>query len=253
MSILKTEAILLKSWNFRETSKLLSFYTRDHGKIKMIAKGARSPKSPLKGRLEPLCHTRLVYYDKQTRDLQLLTQAEIINPHLNFFGNLEKTTLGLAVAELLDKGVGGQDKMPVLFDLFRDVLDTIDRTAGFLEGLVWYFEGHFMDLMGFKPTWDACLDCGNPLSRQGGFFQAANGGLLCHDCGSAHGGLQVSGETLEILYWLQKAGPHEAVQLNPDSGIKAEIRKMFDIYFKTHIEQMRTLKALKLYYEMHHE
>jgi len=252
MAILKTEAILLKSWNFRETSKLLSFYTKDSGKVKMIAKGARSPKSPFKGRLEPLSHVQTVYYHKQTRDLQLLTQAETINPHLSLFGDYEKTTLGLAVAELLDKGVGGQDAMPALFDLFRDVLDVVDRSKGFLEGAVWYFEGHFIDLMGYKPTWDACLKCNNPLSMQGGFFQAENGGLYCHDCGSAYGGLQVSGETLEILFWLQKAKPEESVQLDPDPGRKAEIRKMFDLYFKTHIEQMRTLKALNLFYKMQH-
>jgi len=217
----------------------------------MIAKGARSPKSPLKGRLEPLCHLQLVYYHKQTRDLQLLTQAEIINPHLQMYGNFNKSTLGLAVGELLDKGVGGQDAMPALFDLFRDVLDVINQSSGFTEGVVWYFEGRFIDLMGYKPTWDTCLRCSSPLSMKGGFFQAENGGLICHDCGSTYGGLQVSGETLEILFWLQKAQPHEAVQLNPDMGRKAEIRKMFDLYFKTHIEQMRTLKALKLYYEMH--
>lgn len=250
MAVQKTEAILLKSWNFRETSKLLSFYTRDFGKVKMIAKGARSPKSPLKGRLESLCHLQLVYYHKQTRDLQLLTQAETINPHLQMFGHFEKTTLGLAVAELLDKGVAAQDVMPPLFDLLRNALEVIDRSSGFTEGAVWYFETHFIDLMGYKPTWDACLKCGNPLSMQGGFFQAQNGGLLCHDCGSRYGGLQVGGETLEILFWLQKAQPDESIALDPDPGRIAEIRKMFDLYFRTHIEQMRTLKALKLYYGM---
>lgn len=252
MSILKTEAILLKSWNFRETSKLLSFYTRDSGKIKMIAKGARGPKSPLKGRLEPLCHVQIVYYYKPTRELQLLTQAETINPHLRMFGHFEKTTLGLAAAELLDKSVADQDALPPLFDLLRDVLDVIDRSAGFTEGAVWFFESRFIDLMGYKPTWDACLRCGDPLSMKGGFFQAENGGLLCHDCGSAHGGLQVSGETLEILFWLQKAAAGESVRLDPEPGRIAEIRKMFDLYFRTHIDRMRTLRAMKLYTEMGH-
>ena len=57
-------------------------------------------------------------------------------------------------------------------------------------------------------------------------------------------------ETLEILYWLQQAELDSVGSLRPTPAQKAEIRKMFDLYFKTHIEYMKSLKSLGLYYEM---
>jgi recombinational DNA repair protein (RecF pathway) len=74
--------------------------------------------------------------------------------------------------------------------------------------------------------------------------------LLCNECGSSHGGLVVKGETLETLFWLQKTPLEEVENLKPTTSQKAEIRKMFDLYFRTHIEHMKSLNSLKLYYEM---
>ena len=112
MAILKTEAVVLKGWKLGETSKIVSLYTRDFGKVKVVAKGGRGPKSKFKGCLEPLTHIRIVYYDKRTRDLQLLSQADLIDPYLHIVGNVERTSLGLATAELVNKAVAGEEPFP---------------------------------------------------------------------------------------------------------------------------------------------
>jgi len=251
MAILKTEAFILKTYKLRETSLILSVYTRDYGKIKLVAKGARGPKSKFKGCLEPLSHIGIVFYEKKTRDLQLMSQANLINPHVKMVGDLKRTTLGFSIVELLDKAVAGEEPSDRLFSLTIQVLETVNQSDGFLEAALWFFETHFIDLMGYKPTWDACLKCHESLGMDGGYFLAQNGGLLCNRCGSAGGGLVIHGETLEILYFLQKARPEEVVRLNPDQQQIAEIRKMFDLYFRTHIEHLRQLNALEIYYRMH--
>lgn len=233
-----------------ETSLILSLYTKDFGKVKVVAKGGRGPKSPFKGCLEPLTHLRIIFYEKQTRDLQLLSKADLLDPHLHMLGNMEKTTLGLAALELVDRAVSGQEPFPRLFDLIVDVLENLDRGDRFLEGVLWYFESHFIGLMGYRPKWESCLECHSSLGTHGGYFQPQSGGLLCQGCGSSHGGLVVGGETLEILFWLQKTLLEEVGNLNPSTTQKAEIRKMFDLYFRTHIEHMKSLNSLKLYYEL---
>ncbi|MBN2104436.1 DNA repair protein RecO [bacterium] len=250
MAILKTEAVILKTYKLRETSLILSVYTKDFGKIKLVAKGARGPKSKFKGCLEPLTHIGIVFYEKKTRELQLLSQAHLINPHVKMVGSLKKTILGLAAAELLDKAVAGEESFEKLFVLLANVLKALNENGGFLEAILWFFETQFIDLMGYKPTWNDCLSCGQSLGIDGGYFQAQNGGLLCSQCGAAGGGLVIHGETLEILYFLQRASLSEAVQLNPDQQQIAEIRKMFDLYFRTHIEHMRQLNSLEIYYKM---
>lgn len=250
MAILKTEAVVLRGWNLGETSKILSLYTRDFGKLKVVAKGGRGLKSKFRGCLEPLTHIRVVYYDKKTRDLQLLSQADLVDPHFRIIGDMKRTALGLAAAELVDKAVAGEEYFPQIFDLLTSVLRGIDGGEGFLEGCIWFFESHFIDLMGYKPTWNACLECGGSLGVEGGFFQPHSGGLLCNRCGGGGRGLVIRGETLEILYWLQRGKLEDVGSLDPSPAQKAEIRKMFDLYFKTHIEYVRSLRSLGLYYDL---
>lgn len=249
MAILKTEAVVLKGWKLRETSIILSLCTKDYGKIRVVAKGALGPKSKFRGCLEPMTHIRAVFYDKKTRDLQLLSQADVLNAHLHIIGDFERSLLGLAQVELAERVLFGEEPFPDMFRLISSTLAGLDTGAGFIEGFLWYFESHFISIMGYKPTWDSCLECGGSLGSEGGFFQPVNGGLLCFTCGGRHGGLRVGGETLEILYWLQRGSLNEVGQLNPTQGQKAEIRRMFDLYFKTHIEHMKPLKSLAMYYD----
>jgi DNA repair protein RecO (recombination protein O) len=250
MAILQTEAVVMKGWKLGETSKILSLYTRDYGKIKVVAKGARSPKSKFKGCLEPLTYLRICYYDKRTRELQLLSHADLINSHRHIIGNVKKTTLGLAVIELLNRAVAGEESNPQIFELLVSVIQSINQGQGFLEAFLWFFESHFIELMGYRPTWDQCLLCRKSLGADGGYFQPQSGGLCCNHCGSEKGGLVVGGETLEILYWLQRENVEHIDKIDPTVAQKAEIRRMFDLYFKTHIEHMKSLNALKLYYEL---
>jgi DNA repair protein RecO (recombination protein O) len=253
MAILKTEAVVLKGWRLGETSKILSLFSRDYGKIKVVAKGALGPKSKFKGCIESLAHIGAIYYDKRTRELQLLSQADLKDGHIHILGDFERTSLALAASELIDKAVLAEEPMLSVFDLFVRYLRMLDQGGGALEGYLWFFEGRFIDLMGYQPTWDHCLDCNGSLGAAGGFFQPMNGGLLCHECGSKRGGLKIEGETLEILYWLQRTELEEAGKLKPIPAQKAEIRKMFDLYFKTHIEHMRSLKSLGIYYRMEND
>jgi len=249
VAILKTDAVVLKGWKLGETSKICSLCTRDFGKVKVVAKGAYGPKSKFKGLLEPMTRITAVFYDKKTRDLQLLSQADLLDPHLRMIGDLERSALGLAQVELVDRVLAADDAFPQMHELLSGVLEGLDSGSGFLEGFYWYFESRFIDIMGYKPTWDACLDCGGSLGAGGGFFQPHNGGLLCPACGGRRGGLRVGGETLEILYWLQRCKPEDIGKLRPVPGQKAEIRRMYDIYFRTHIENMKPIRSLELFYE----
>lgn len=250
MAILTTQALVLKAWKLGETSKIVALYTRDHGKIKVVAKGARDPKSQYRGCLEPLTHLSVIYYDKRTRDLQLLSKASIVRSPVQIIGNIEKTALGLAMAELINRAVEGEETLPPLFDLLSDSLRALNSANGFLEGIVWYFETHFIRLMGYEPVWEACLACKGSLGIEGGIFHPDSGGLFCPRCGGRRGGFAVSGETLEILFWLQRCLLGEVTALNVQPGQKAEIRKMFDLYFRTHIDYRKSLNALNIYYSL---
>lgn len=250
MAILNTEAVVLKGWKMGETSKIVAMFTKDYGKVRVVAKGGRGPKSKFKGCLEPLTHIRIHYYEKKTRDLQLLSNADLIDAYGSIIGNVYRTTLGLASVELVDRAMSGEEAYPRVFALLTEVLRAYNSLKGFLEGIFWFFEGHFIDLMGYQPTWDSCLSCQESLGTDGGVFQPQSGGLMCPRCGASSGGLVVGGETLEILYWMQRGCLDDVVNLCPTKTQKAEIRKMFDLYFRTHIEHMKSLKSLQIFYTL---
>ena len=250
MAILASEGVVLKVWNFGETSKIVSILTKNFGKLKVIAKGSRSLKSKFKGCLEPLMYIHLIYYEKKTRELQLLSKANLIDPHYGIIGNPVKTALAFAAVELVEKTVEEENPVEDLFILLIHTLSFIDRGDKFLEGFFWYFEEHLIDIMGYKANWHSCLGCKKSLGLRGGLFQPDEGGLLCHECSRHQGGLRISAETLEILYFLQKEPIEHAADLHPSPYQIAEIRKMHDLYFKTHIDYMRGLKSLGLYYNL---
>lgn len=253
MAIIKTEAVVLKGWKLGETSKILLLYTKDHGRIKVVAKGARNPKSQFKGCQEPLSRIEIIYYDKPARDLQLLSKADLITPHYHIIGDIAKTALGLATLELLNKAVAGEESYPRVYDLLCNTLERLDQTQKFVEGIFWYFENHFIELLGYKPKWNICLKCGASLRDSGGLFQPSRGGLICRDCAGAAGGDVISGEALEILFWMQTCSIIDACSIQPDIRQQAEIRRAFDLYFKTHLDYLRPLNSLKIYYEHEHK
>ncbi len=250
MAILKTQAVVLKGWKLGETSKILALFTQDHGIIKVVAKGARDKNSKFKGCTEPLSFINIVYYDKRTRDLQLLSHADLVNPHYHIIGDIERTTLGLSAAELVFRASIGEETAPRIFQLLTEVLQALEKGDAFLEGYFWFFQNHFIDHLGFHPTWEQCFSCGKSLGQSGGRFYPQKGGLLCPHCGGEHGGFHVSCESLEVLYFMQCSDLKTMGSLNPSDQQKAEIRRVLDLYFRTHLEYLRPIRSLKLFYEM---
>ena len=90
MAIVKSEAIFLKGTNWRESSRILTAFSRDYGKVKLVAKGARRPKSKYGAALEPLTHAQIIFYQRETRDLYTLSEAGVLDTFEGIKGSLEK-------------------------------------------------------------------------------------------------------------------------------------------------------------------
>ena len=97
--IITTEAIILHSRKYSDTSKILVAFTRDEGKVSLIAKGARNPKSKFGGCLEPLSFSSLTIYKKANKELHTLGKAEIITPLRRLTADYDKLTTALSIAE----------------------------------------------------------------------------------------------------------------------------------------------------------
>ena len=126
MSIVKTEGLIIRVMDYLESSKIVTCFTPDHGKISLIAKGARRPKSKIGGSLDLLQHVAIVYYQKDTRELQTLSQVDVISSFQSFQSNLKLLSYSLAVLELINKLELNKAPNPKLFHYSLETLHGLE-------------------------------------------------------------------------------------------------------------------------------
>src|SRR5262252_5041201 len=182
MAIVTTEGIVLKTHALGDTSRIVTAYTREHGLVKLVAKGARKTPSRFGYALEPLSRARYVFYFKPDRDLHLLSQADTLAPTGSRIENLERLAHAEAALELIDRLVWGEEPHTELFDLLAATLEAVvDAPTEALPALTIAFELQVASLLGYRPRLDACAECGGMLSPRR-LFSPVRGGLLCERC-----------------------------------------------------------------------
>ncbi|MEE8340937.1 MAG: DNA repair protein RecO [Candidatus Neomarinimicrobiota bacterium] len=149
--IINTPAVVLRSFPYGETSIIARCYTRDHGKVSVIVKGARRKKSPMAAYFQSMNYLDIVYYFRETRSLQALSKASFIEIWSELNQDLKKIAYGLAVIELTEKTNTEHDPHPELFDELVAVLKALNRSDLRLNLIFWYFQIKLLTILGFKP------------------------------------------------------------------------------------------------------
>jgi len=205
MSITKTEAIVLKSMKFGDTSKIATLYTRDHGKIKVIAKGIRKPKSRLAGALQTLSHIQIVFYKKRTSEIYLLSQSETIKSYHSLYKDLSRYIFASAALELLDRLITGEESNPQVFELTKATLSFMESCPKrSLEKSFCFYVLRLAHLLGYKPKFDGCMSCNKPVGRGLVLFSPERGGITCKRCTRADQAyLRLSGDSVASALKLQ--------------------------------------------------
>ena len=149
--IINTSAVVLKSFPYGETSIIARCYTKDHGKVSLIVKGARRKKSPMAAYFQPMNYLDIVYYYRQTRGLQSVSKASFVEIWSDLNQDLKKIAHGLAVIELTEKTNTENDPHPKLFDELVSVLKAFNSSDLRLNLIFWYFQIKLLKILGFKP------------------------------------------------------------------------------------------------------
>jgi len=250
MAIFRTEAIVLKTQNYRETSKILTLYTPNQGRLKVIAKGVRSLSSKFSGILDLLNHLQIVYYYKETRDIQLLSHADLIRAFPVLRGDLRRLPWALAICELVDRTQFGQEANSAFFRLLVESLSGMEEASS-PQGLYFAFLMRFFDLSGIRPRLDRCRKCGLQPPTTRSYFQIKEGGYLCENCvTSKDAGLILSPEALHILRRLQQMPLRAARNLHPSQRAEGELHRLFFHFLCHHFEGFEGLKALQFIQKM---
>ncbi|GAB7386328.1 DNA repair protein RecO [Bacillaceae bacterium] len=175
--LVKSEGIVLRSTNYGEGDKILTLFTREHGKIGLVAKGARKPKSRLAAVSQLFTYGHYLYF--AGAHLATLSQGEIIDSFREIRQDLQKAAYAAYIVELLDKLTEERERNPFLFQLLYQTLSYLDEGKD-AEILTRIFEVKMLQAAGLRPRLDGCLRC---RADEGPFFfSVREGGLLCARC-----------------------------------------------------------------------
>lgn len=199
--VYRTEGIVLRRHDLGETDRILTLYTRDHGKLKVVAKGIRKPSSRKAGHLELFMRSDLLI--ARGRSLDIVTQAELIDAYPPLRTDLVRATYASHFIELLDAFTEEGDASLPLYRLLADGLGWLGETAD-LQRTARYYELRLLDLAGYRPELFDCAVCAEPVKPEDQFFSASDGGVVCQKCGQARPyARRLSLRTLKVLRYLQ--------------------------------------------------
>ena len=238
--VYRTEAIVLRRTDFGEADRLLTVFTPGRGKIRLVAKGARKLTSRKSGHVELFSHGQFMV--AVGRELDILTQAETLEPFLPLREDLLRTTYAYYVAELADAFTAERDENGPLFRLLIDAFGWL-CVAGDLALAARYYELHLLGLVGYQPQLFACVGCRNQLEPEASYLSAADGGVLCPRCGSDWiGATELSVNALKVLRFLQTRGWETCRLLRLNPSTRAETERLMHAYITYHLE--RKLKSV---------
>jgi DNA repair protein RecO (recombination protein O) len=181
-----SEAIVLRTYPLKEADLVVSFLTRDFGKMRGVANRARRPKSGFGAGLERLTHAKIFYFQRETRELVTLDACELIHSHFGLHGDLTTSVALDFIAEVSEQFLPPAEVNEKFFRLLLTVLEHLREGALNVWRAVTYFSLWVLRLAGVLPSFDACAACGtwlaDPEQPQRAFFGRAAGGLLCAEC-----------------------------------------------------------------------
>ncbi len=249
MAILRLEAIVLRTFALGDTSRIVVLYTRERGLVRAVAKGARQPKSKFAGALEPLSRIEAFLYWKESRDLQLLASAELVEAWAGGIVDLERIAHAQAAAEFVDRLVWGEETHEDLYDLLRDALHASARAGtAELPAVTIAFQMQAAALLGYRPVLDRCAGCQRPVAREA-HFAAERGGLLCANCASREpGAIRLSLAAVADLSRLASADL--AAGPPPPAGRPGELLRILEVFLQAHFQRFTGFRSLELLREL---
>src|SRR5262245_54133610 len=206
MPLHETEAFVLRTFTIKEADKVCVFFTREAGKLRGVAHGARKLKSRFGASLEPFTEVSLVYFQKETKELVSISNCEILNSQ--FVEGMSSEMLGVMhyLAELVIEFIPDHEPNERVYRLIHATLETLRRIGSptlvdakerneKLPAIVRYFEIWMLKLAGFFPHWKNCGACEKDLTDQA-TVRLTNEGIP--QCSACSGG---RGEELRPIVW----------------------------------------------------
>lgn len=254
MALYRCEGVVLRARDFGEADKLVTIYTPDRGKHRAVAKGARRVRSRLAAGIQPF--TRAMFLCWRGRSLDGISQVEVIEGFSPLRTDLERLAAATYACELVDAVSQEGDAQPRVFALLvftlRALAEARPDAAGAaqvldgLERLLLSFQWKLLALVGFRPTLDRCVVCGEPVEDGGGEVAVSleAGGVVCRRHGQEAGSVRaVPGTVTGAVTGLLRAPLRAALGLRLSAGEAAALAALTRDFLAYQLERYPQSRA----------
>ncbi len=236
MPIEKSQAIVLKRRDFRETSLIVEFYTRDFGKLSGLLKGIRADPAKFASILEPFSYNEIIFYRKSSSSLHLISQCDSRDNFCSLRQDIAKTAIASLMMELLAALTAAEDSNASVFELALECLKELEN-SGNPDKIAAIFKIKMLSLSGFKPQLDACVCCGDKILGQSK-FSLALGGLLCgRCCHKDTASRQIFRGTIASILHIERNDLRNNLNLGLNPQIKKELNLILNAFLNFHLEK----------------
>jgi DNA repair protein RecO (recombination protein O) len=200
MPLRRVSAIVLRTYRVGEADKIVVFFSREMGKLRGIAKGARRARSRFGGSLEIGNEVELTFFEKEGRDLPSVDRCDIVRSRFSRLGDpILATTLGY-ITDLADAFLPERETNQRAYRLLRAAIGSLS-SAEVAETRARYFEAWLLRLSGLYPLRHTCPSCGKPLHSEGAWFSFDERHLTCRNCREREPSARAEGQTRSEKRW----------------------------------------------------
>jgi DNA repair protein RecO (recombination protein O) len=241
--IIKTRAIVLRRINFGDTSRIANFFTEDQGKLSIMIKGARSPKSKIGAIVDTMNVVELIYYKKESRDIQLASQIDLLQHFANTRDDFEKLRYSSAIAELLSTLTAENEPHKKLFEGSVKILGMIDSTKENPKFLFTKYLFFLIKEIGYEFQLEHCNICNREIKSIEPASYNYEAGLICSDCRADRlTNFNFNEELFNLLVCLNT----KKNEINYKPNDLDQIITMLEKFLSYHVYEFKGIRSLKI-------
>lgn len=226
MSIIKTDAIILKGFKYGDSSKIVTIFSADSGKFSAIVKGVRNSKSKFSGVFETMNYISLIYNKKENRDLQIISNAECVSTFPEIKENFEKLMIAYKLSDLTSRMMFEYDVSNEVFHLLLNVLTALNNTKTKFDILYVMYQVKFAIIQGINPVQDT--EPRNFLEQK----------FVLRDKDSVSSKNLFSDDSVKIaVNNLEKAEPFDIEKVEIEDSLVNKLQNAYDFHYMIHSDR----------------
>lgn len=230
----KSEGLIIKRIDLGEADRILTVYTPNFGKLRVVAKGVRRITSRLSGHVELFTRSSMLL--AKARNLDIITQSETVDAYRPLHDDLSRIAHASYAAELLDALTPDALENYPVYKLSAEAFSLLSEDPNPTRALRW-FEMRLLTYMGYAPELSRCVQCEGELAPVTNGFSAPQGGVVCAACRKVGVGRDLSVNALKVMRLMQRSGYSAVSRVRIDPDLAAELAATMHSYITYILER----------------